>query len=74
VLFHGPHHHGCSAATVSSGAATTTTISGNNLTLNLDVGGAGGGAVSGLGGAMAISPARSHNSIAAASATTEMKT
>ncbi|KAH8266514.1 hypothetical protein KR044_010674 [Drosophila immigrans] len=68
VLFHGPHHHGCSAANAASagGAATTTTsttISGNNLTLSLDVGGAGGG------GAMAISPAKSHNSI-----TTEMKT
>ncbi|ALC38505.1 Plc21C [Drosophila busckii] len=38
--------------------------SGNNLTLNLD---------GGAGGAMAISPARSHNSITAAAAT-EMKT
>ncbi|XP_037710784.1 1-phosphatidylinositol 4,5-bisphosphate phosphodiesterase classes I and II isoform X2 [Drosophila subpulchrella] len=56
VLFHGPHHHGCSGSG-SSG------ISGNNLTLNLDAGAAGGHS--------AISPAKSHNSIAAAA---EMKT
>lgn len=61
VLFHGPHHHGCTGAGVpSSGSAT---IAGNNLTLSLDAGAVGGG------GAMAISPAKSHNSI-----TTEMKT
>ncbi|KAI8034963.1 hypothetical protein M5D96_012310 [Drosophila gunungcola] len=56
VLFHGPHHHGCSGSGSSA-------ISGNNLTLNLDAGAAGGHS--------AISPARSHNSIAAAA---EMKT
>ncbi|KAM8718074.1 hypothetical protein ACLKA7_004734 [Drosophila subpalustris] len=59
VLFHGPHHHGCSA---SGSTAVTTVSAGNNLTLNLDVGGA-------VGGAVAISPAKSHNSIAK-----EMKT
>ncbi|KAH8273566.1 hypothetical protein KR018_001382 [Drosophila ironensis] len=37
VLFHGPHHHGCSA----SGSAS------NNLTLNLDAGAVGGG-ISGI--------------------------
>ncbi|XP_070067644.1 1-phosphatidylinositol 4,5-bisphosphate phosphodiesterase classes I and II isoform X2 [Drosophila takahashii] len=56
VLFHGPHHHGCSGSGSSA-------ISGNNLTLNLDAGAAGGHS--------AISPAKSHNSIAAAA---EMKT
>ncbi|XP_020812640.1 1-phosphatidylinositol 4,5-bisphosphate phosphodiesterase classes I and II isoform X2 [Drosophila serrata] len=55
VLFHGPHHHGCSGS--GSGSAA------NNLTLNLEAGAAGG-----LSG---ISPAKSHNSIAAGS---EMKT
>ncbi|KAH8281909.1 hypothetical protein KR054_004039 [Drosophila jambulina] len=49
VLFHGPHHHGCSGS--GSGSAA------NNLTLNLEAGAAGG--ISG------ISPAKSHNSIAA---------
>lgn len=67
VLFHGPHHHGCAGAAVgglpNSGSAT---ISGNNLTLTLDAGAVAGG---GVGGAMAISPAKSHNSIS-----TEMKT
>lgn len=67
VLFHGPHHHGCAGVggggVPSSGSAT---ISGNNLTLTLDAAGAGGACG---GGAMAISPAKSHNSI-----TTEMKT
>ncbi|XP_022223760.2 1-phosphatidylinositol 4,5-bisphosphate phosphodiesterase classes I and II isoform X7 [Drosophila obscura] len=58
VLFHGPHHHGCSGSGSGSSA-----ISGNNLTLNLDAGAAGGHS--------AVSPARSHHSIAAA---TEMKT
>ncbi|XP_017046169.1 1-phosphatidylinositol 4,5-bisphosphate phosphodiesterase classes I and II isoform X2 [Drosophila ficusphila] len=57
VLFHGPHHHGCSG----SGSSAP---SGNNLTLNLDAGAAGSGH-------SAISPAKSHNSIAAAA---EMKT
>ncbi|XP_016944326.1 1-phosphatidylinositol 4,5-bisphosphate phosphodiesterase classes I and II isoform X5 [Drosophila suzukii] len=56
VLFHGPHHHGCSGSGSSA-------ISGNNLTLNLDAGAAGGHS--------AISPAKSHNSIAASA---EMKT
>ncbi|XP_016956605.1 1-phosphatidylinositol 4,5-bisphosphate phosphodiesterase classes I and II isoform X1 [Drosophila biarmipes] len=56
VLFHGPHHHGCTGSGSSA-------ISGNNLTLNLDAGAAGGHS--------AISPAKSHNSIAAAA---EMKT
>ncbi|XP_016985627.1 1-phosphatidylinositol 4,5-bisphosphate phosphodiesterase classes I and II isoform X3 [Drosophila rhopaloa] len=56
VLFHGPHHHGCSGSGSSA-------ISGNNLTLNLDAGAAAGHS--------AISPAKSHNSIAAAA---EMKT
>ncbi|XP_030384382.1 1-phosphatidylinositol 4,5-bisphosphate phosphodiesterase classes I and II isoform X2 [Scaptodrosophila lebanonensis] len=67
VLFHGPHHHGCSAA------STVGPASGNNLTLNIDgaaLGGGGGVGVGGLG-ATAISPARSHNSIVAPS---EMKT
>ncbi|XP_039497507.1 1-phosphatidylinositol 4,5-bisphosphate phosphodiesterase classes I and II isoform X2 [Drosophila santomea] len=56
VLFHGPHHHGCSGSGSSA-------LSGNNLTLNLDAGAAGSHS--------AISPARSHNRIAAAA---EMKT
>lgn len=68
VLFHGPHHHGCAGAGVGSVPSSgTATISGNNLTLTLDAAGAGGAC--GGGGAMAISPAKSHNSI-----TTEMKT
>ncbi|XP_064538986.1 1-phosphatidylinositol 4,5-bisphosphate phosphodiesterase classes I and II isoform X2 [Drosophila montana] len=62
VLFHGPHHHGCSAGTaVTSGSAP---LSGNNLTLNLNAGAVGSG-----GAGLAISPAKSHNSI-----TAEMKT
>ncbi|XP_044779859.1 1-phosphatidylinositol 4,5-bisphosphate phosphodiesterase classes I and II isoform X2 [Drosophila simulans] len=56
VLFHGPHHHGCSGSSSSA-------LSGNNLTLNLDAGATASHS--------AISPARSHNSIAAAA---EMKT
>nr|NP_001259818.1 phospholipase C at 21C, isoform G [Drosophila melanogaster]AGB92355.1 phospholipase C at 21C, isoform G [Drosophila melanogaster] len=56
VLFHGPHHHGCTGSGSSA-------LSGNNLTLNLDAGAAGSHS--------AISPAKSHNSIAAAA---EMKT
>ncbi|KAH8241853.1 hypothetical protein KR026_007569 [Drosophila bipectinata] len=51
VLFHGPHHHGCTGSTGSTG---------NNLTLNLDAGAVGGGGLSG------ISPAKSHNSISGA--------
>ncbi|XP_032591917.1 1-phosphatidylinositol 4,5-bisphosphate phosphodiesterase classes I and II isoform X2 [Drosophila grimshawi] len=58
VLFHAPHHHSCPAS---------RPLSGNNLSLNLD-GGACGGAVGG-GAGLAISPAKSHNSI-----TAEMKT
>ncbi|XP_026835324.1 1-phosphatidylinositol 4,5-bisphosphate phosphodiesterase classes I and II isoform X2 [Drosophila erecta] len=56
ALFHGPHHHGCSGSGSSA-------LSGNNLTLNLDAGATGSNS--------AISPARSHNSIAPAA---EMKT
>ncbi|XP_030555889.1 1-phosphatidylinositol 4,5-bisphosphate phosphodiesterase classes I and II isoform X3 [Drosophila novamexicana] len=62
VLFHGPHHHGCSAATAVTGGSGP--LSGNNLTLNLDAGAVGSG-----GAGLAISPAKSHNSI-----TAEMKT
>lgn len=70
VLFHGPHHHGCAGAGAGVGGVPSSgsaTISGNNLTLTLDAAGAAGAC--GGGGAMAISPAKSHNSI-----TTEMKT
>ncbi|XP_023165955.2 1-phosphatidylinositol 4,5-bisphosphate phosphodiesterase classes I and II isoform X4 [Drosophila hydei] len=68
VLFHGPHHHGCTSGGSSASAAVSSLSapsSGNNLTLNLDGRGAVGSAAAGL----AISPAKSHNSI-----TAEMKT
>ncbi|KRG03416.1 1-phosphatidylinositol 4,5-bisphosphate phosphodiesterase classes I and II isoform X3 [Drosophila mojavensis] len=68
VLFHGPHHHGCSSGGAGSSAAASSLSapsSGNNLTLNLDGRGAMGSGAAGL----AISPAKSHNSI-----TAEMKT
>ncbi|XP_017857435.1 PREDICTED: 1-phosphatidylinositol 4,5-bisphosphate phosphodiesterase classes I and II isoform X2 [Drosophila arizonae] len=68
VLFHGPHHHGCSSGGAGASAAASSLSapsSGNNLTLNLDGRGAMGSGAAGL----AISPAKSHNSI-----TAEMKT
>ncbi|XP_030241982.1 1-phosphatidylinositol 4,5-bisphosphate phosphodiesterase classes I and II [Drosophila navojoa] len=68
VLFHGPHHHGCASGGAGAGAAVSSLSapsSGNNLTLNLDGRGAMGSGAAGL----AISPAKSHNSI-----TAEMKT